>query len=340
MARITTPAKVWLLTFFVGFAVISAMLSVTLATPIPYGDLSRIGRLSDHQFGWLAPPPKVDPELLRGTPIDQADIVVIGDSFSMTYRWQSALVKAGYRVSTTYWLQFGEALCGDMDDWLAKAGFRGKLVIVESVERLLNERLRSSAQCPTMTRPYEAKLVPFSSPLEDLPAFALNWNAQLTSGLTTYRNTQRAIKTPGDTVFNTETMARPVQDGCKFFSNRLCDKALFLSEDIRNGELTPANVEAMKTFTAARRTPLLWMVIPNKTTVYVDHDHSKDFVTALRGSNLGPDLFGWAQTRHALTRDFFFPNDTHLSMHGQLELGELMLNEVRKKLPEPPSRHP
>jgi hypothetical protein len=340
MARITTPAKVWLLTFLAGFIVISAMLAVTLLTPIPYGDLSRIGRLSDHQFGWLAPPPKVDPELLRGAPIDQADILVIGDSFSMTYRWQSTLVKAGYRVSTTYWLDLGGTLCNGMDDWLAKSGFRGKLVIVESVERFLNERLRPDAQCATMKKPLEIKPTPFAAPLEDVPGFALNWGAQLTSGLTTYRNTRHAMKTPGDTVFNTETMARPVPDGCKFFSNRLCDKALFLSEDIRNGELTAANAETMKSFTAARRTPLLWMVIPNKTTVYLDRDHSKDFVTAYRNADLGPDLFGWAQTRHALTRDFYFPNDTHLSMHGQLELGELMLNEVRKKLPEPPSRHP
>jgi len=340
MDRHSSPAKVWLITFLSGFAVIVAMLVITLTTPIPYGDLTRIGRLSDHQFGWLAPPPKVDPDLLRGSPIDQADIVVIGDSFSMTYRWQSALVKAGYRVSTTYWLQFGEALCSDMDDWLAKAGFRGKLIIVESVERLLNERLHSGAQCQTMRKPFESRLTPFSSPLEDLPGFALNWNAQLTSGLITYRNTQRAIKTPGDTVYNKETMVRPVPQGCKYFSNRLCDKALFLTEDIRNGELNAANVEAMKSFAAARRTPLLWMVIPNKSTVYIDHGHSKDFVTAFRASGLGPDLFGWAETGRTLTRDFFFPNDTHLSMHGQLALGELMLSEVRKKLPEPPSRHP
>jgi hypothetical protein len=59
-----------------------------------------------------------------------------------------------------------------------------------------------------------------------------------------------------------------------------------------------------------------------------------------RASRLSDHPFNWAETRHALTRDVYIPNDTHLSMHGQLALGELMLNEVRKKLPEPPSRHP
>jgi hypothetical protein len=341
MARLKTPAKLWLQIFAAGFAVLSLMLAITLATPISYGDLTRIGRLSDQQFGWLKPPPKVDPKYLKGVPLDQADIVLIGDSFSMTHRWQSVLTKAGYRITTTYWPQFGlEAICGDFDDWLARSGFHGKLVIIESVERYLGERLDVSAKCAAMTRPFMTKADPYVPPLEDVPGFELNWGAPITQGLITYWNTRRAMKTPGDTVYNNDAMVRVVPDGCKFFSHRLCDKALFLAEDITHRELTAADVEAMKTFTAARRTPLLWMVIPNKTTVYIDHDHSKDFVTAYRNTTLGPDLFGWAETRHALTRDFYFPNDTHLSMHGQLELGELMLNEVRKKLPEPPSRHP
>jgi hypothetical protein len=39
-------------------------------------------------------------------------------------------------------------------------------------------------------------------------------------------------------------------------------------------------------------------------------------------------------------RDFYFPNDTHISMHGQLALGEIMLAQVRKLMPEPPARAP
>jgi hypothetical protein len=89
----TMPAKVWLRFFFIGYIVLMGLWIVSLTSPIPYGDLTRIGRLSEREFGWTAPPPKVDPALLKGTPVDQADIMVIGDSFSMTFRWQSKLVR-------------------------------------------------------------------------------------------------------------------------------------------------------------------------------------------------------------------------------------------------------
>ncbi|MBO9680929.1 MAG: hypothetical protein J7556_22105 [Acidovorax sp.] len=334
-----TPAKLWLRIFATGFAVFCVMLLITLATPIPYGDLSRIGRLSDHQFGWQKPPPQVAHQDLQNAPLDQADVVLIGDSFSMTHHWQSVLAKAGYRIASTFWTHINaEALCGDLDDWLAHSGFHGKLIIIQSVERNLSERLAASTQCTKMAKPFIQQAGPYTMAREEVPGFKLNWDAPIAQGLITYWNTRKALNTPGDTTYKSgahlsATMVRAVPDGCNFFSHRLCSKALFLSDDINRGELTPADAETMKTFAAARRTPVLWMVIPNKTTVYIDPSHSTSFVSAFRNANLGPDLFEWAAQRHALTRDFYFPNDTHLSMHGQLELGELMLNEVRSRLP-------
>jgi hypothetical protein len=74
------------------------------------------------------------------------------------------------------------------------------------------------------------------------------------------------------------------------------------------------------------------MVIPDKTTTYVEPQHSAAFVAALNKTKLGPDLFTAAREARTTVRDLFFPNDTHLSMHGQLWLGELMLKEVRERL--------
>jgi hypothetical protein len=39
-------------------------------------------------------------------------------------------------------------------------------------------------------------------------------------------------------------------------------------------------------------------------------------------------------------QDFYFSNDTHLSMHGQLALGEHMLGVVREVLPVPQTKAP
>ena len=332
-------ASTWLKTFVAGFFVVSVMLVITLFTPAPYGDLSRIGRLSEAEFGWRAPPPPAPADALKGVPIDQADVLVVGDSFSMTLYWQAPLVQAGLRVATVYWGQFGY-LCRDFSQWAAQTGFKGRVVIVESVERLLDERLRKGEKCPTMIKAPVAKTTPFMKSFTEVPAPAFNWSAKLTAGLITYRNTRRARQTDGDTLYGKDTQVRLVPDGCRQFSHKLCDRALFFKEDVDNGPLTAETFELLKRFTASQSLPLIWMVIPNKTTVYIDPQHSKPFALAFRATDYGPDLFAYAQSRRMHVRDFYFPNDTHVSMQGQLALGEFMLAEVRKRLPEPPARSP
>ena len=57
----TMPAKVWLRFFLLGYFVLMLLWAVSLTSPVPYGDLTRIGRLSEREFGWREPPPKVEP---------------------------------------------------------------------------------------------------------------------------------------------------------------------------------------------------------------------------------------------------------------------------------------
>jgi hypothetical protein len=330
-----TAARAWLYWFSAGFLMVVAMLLVTLFTPPPYGDLTRIGRLSDADFGWLAPPPVVDKSLVRGVPLAQADVLVIGDSFSMTYRWQSKLVKEGYRVSTIYWGQIGY-LCTDFTAWARHAGFKGKLVVVESVERLMSERVAKSETCSAMMQQPQVKLTSFLEPLEQVPGFQLNWSAKLTTGVITWLNMRKARSATADTEYSDETWVRPVKDGCLYFSHKLCQKALFFFEDTDNPALKPSDVKFMTRFDAANPDfKFIWMVIPDKTTVYIDPAHNADFMKAFNEARLGPDLFRFAAEERGHVRDFYFPNDTHMSMHGQLELGDRMLQAVRDAEPPP-----
>lgn len=340
-ASSTASASLWLKTFFGGFAIICAMVASSLLTPVPYGDLSRIGRLSDAEFGWRRPPPPAPSEALKAVPLNEADVLVVGDSFSMTLYWQAALVQDGLRVATIYWGQINY-LCQDFSSWISAAGFKGRLVVIESVERLLDERLEvgESEQCARLRRAPIAKTAPFFDALTKLPESALNWNAKLNTGLTTYRNTRRARESAGDTQHGKDVLVRRVADGCRQFSHRLCDRALFFKDDLDNGPLSTKTFERLKRFTAAQSLPLLWMVIPNKTTVYVDPDYSRPFVEAFQGAGYGPDLFMFAQEQRRRMTDFYFPNDTHVSMHGQLALGQLMLEQVRERLRTLPVKAP
>jgi len=156
------PAKLWLSIFLSGFAVCACLLLQSLLTLAPYGDLSRVGRVSEDDFGWTIEPPHIGSSLLHGTPVDKADILVIGDSFSAPHVWQSALVKEGHAVATMYWSQIDEMLCADFEEWLSQIGFRGKLVVIESVERLLNVRLAHSRRCTPLKRPLTAAVEPAS----------------------------------------------------------------------------------------------------------------------------------------------------------------------------------
>ena len=331
-----SAAKLWLRIFFAGFAVIVAMLLLTLFTTVPYGDLSRLGRLSDADFGWQERPPKLpEKQHMIAVPLAEADIVVIGDSFSMTHVWQAELVRAGYKVTTIYWGSYRETMCADTQQWLVDAGFRGKLVIYESVERLLKERMRLSTQCAHMTAPFVPRLIPPVTALAEKPGFALNSSATLATGVITWDRTRRARAAPGDISFD-ETQVRVVPDGCTLFSNRLCPKVLFFKQDQKAGELDAGDFERMKEFNAKQTLfPYVWMVIPDKTTTYFAPDHSKAFRDVYMPAKLGPDFFTMAAENHTKVKDFYFPNDTHMSTYGQQIMGKMMLEAVRKKLASP-----
>jgi hypothetical protein len=333
-----TPAKLWLSIFLTAFAVFFGLLVQTLVTPAPYGDLARIGHISERDFGWRIEPPHIAAELLKGAPIEKADIVVIGDSFSGTHVWQSRLVGSGYAVTTVFWDTIDGRLCDDFDDWLAKAGFRGKLVVVESVERFVVQRLADSQQCRHMSPRLAARAEPLYRTPDEVPGFGLNWNAKLNAGWLTVRCTRAAIAGKVKEDCNSQVQALPVEDGCKLFSHRRCDMALFLIDDQQLGEITPLQVAQMQAFTRAQsRVPILWMVVPNKSTIYLEPTHSREFVKALRKTDLGPDLFTFSLEEKTKTQDFYFPNDTHNSTHGLLLLGDRMLEAARRKMGEAPA---
>ncbi len=335
--------RIWLAIFAAGFAVLALLLVVTLVTPpsYPNGALTRIGRVSEYDFGWRVNPPPIPVERVHSVPVEQADVMVIGDSFSMYYAWQSVLVGAGYRVASTHWDKIG-SLCDDLGPWLRHEGFKGKLILIESIERLLPERLQAARRCRAMQGHLVPMLAPSESPSQPAPErAALNWDSTLLTGLYTWQNT-RAIRLShaeqvvdqrehGDMIF-----AAPVPDGCKQFSHRMCDKGLFLTTDRTNPELTAEDADFLYRFNQlVAPLQVAWMVIPNKTTVYLDPQHADRFVRRFNELQLGPDLFGMAQELRRKVIDLYWPNDTHWSMQGQLLFGEQMLAVTQAAIGSP-----
>lgn len=338
------PAKLWVGIFCTGALVLFAALLVTLFTRIPHGALTRVGQISEYQFEGLDPPPPIPMAVIVQSPIEEADVLVIGDSFSTYFAWQSELVGAGYKVATTHWNRVAP-LCRDFAQWIESAGFRGRLILLESIEYLVPERLAAMHGCASMKeRKFSLEAPPQSSPSQPPAGFALNANSRLFSGLITLRNT-REIRQSHDVryfdagPYGSSVFSSPLENGCTEFSHRMCDKNLFLMLDRISRELTPADAEFMHDF-AQRAGPLQvrWMMIPNKTTVYLDTGRAQGFASRARELGIGPDLFAVARAgRHAM-RDLYWPNDNHWSMRGQLYFGDHMRHYVQDRIGAPSSK--
>jgi hypothetical protein len=339
----TKSARTWLGIFALGFLVCCALLVVSLFTPIPYGDLTRIGRISEREFGWHAPPPPIPDADVKTWPINESDILVVGDSFSVRYAWQASLVGAGYKVTTTHWDNLDSTVCDDFSGWLQKSGFKGKVVIVESIERLLQERIEKSQECKTMKHAFKPTPPPFENPARPAPGFQLNWDAELLSGWLTFVNT-RGIMASDSWSNKPERWgqlidARKVPDGCKQFSHRACDKLLMTAEDRLKPALTAESARFMKRFESnAAPFKVVWMVVPNKSTVYLQQNHADAFRAEFNPQNIGPDLFELAQQNRFKVMDLFPANETHVSTRGYILFGQRMLEAVRQVLPAPAAK--
>lgn len=92
-----TAQRLWLRVFGTCLAVVATLLLWTVLTPPFQGDLTRIGRLSETVFGPNVQAPATDPALRLSSALDEADVLVIGDSFSAPLRWQAVLVAQGLK---------------------------------------------------------------------------------------------------------------------------------------------------------------------------------------------------------------------------------------------------
>lgn len=329
----TTPsakaADTWLCVFGIVLAVVVGLLLWTLLTPPFRGDLTRLGRLSEAAFGPTQATLAIDPALRVSSTLQEADVLVIGDSFSVPLLWQSVLVERSLRVATIGWKALGP-LCADLGDVLQAQGFRGSAVVIESVERGLAAHLDAALAC-ARTRP--GSLLMQQAPRDWEPAgpFGLNTRETLFTGLLTNWHTYRArISQAEELLHHTDGADRVriqrVPDGCLRFSHPLCERGLFFADDRTSSPFASSSVERMQRISRRHADlAITWIVMPNKSTVYLPAESSVSTRTAgaaMEAAGLGPDLFAEFAHRIRQTRDLYSPNDTHTSQEGYRLVGE------------------
>ena len=340
----STAHRLWLRVFGACFALVGALLLWTVLSPPFQGDLTRIGRLSETAFGPTAQSTTIDPALRVSSALEDADVLVIGDSFSAPLRWQSVLVAHGMRVATVHWEALGP-VCADLEGLLRRQGFRGKTVVIESVERALDDRLDRSLACTTRQDPHALQTRHVARDRETAGASGLNTRESLFTGLLTSLHTWRALHTDAPEVVNRRGGAEQVRiqrltGGCQRFSHRACDRGLFFAQDRTAPVFSSAMVDRMQRLSA--RHPGLhvtWLVVPNKTSIYLQPDRASHVGGVLTATGLGPDLFGALARESLQTRDVYSPNDTHTSVEGHLVIGRALLTwwQARHHTATPPA---
>ena len=306
------------------------------------GDLTRVGKLPESMFGWTKPQPAIDPGLLQPTAWQDADVLVVGDSFSETRVWQSVLVKHGLKVRTEHWTSV-RGVCEDFYPWVRAQGFKGKHVIFEVVERNIAAGLPNSVSCKKqLYYPNINADKSHAPPITERKRTDLS--GRLSVGLETWLNArdyETLSSQYGFTAWDVPGGIRlkRVPDGCALFSHKSCQDALFYGSD-RVADLGEDVLKDVQTLNArvGNLTPI-WVFMPDKSTVFLHPD--KQFWNEASQHYLAPNVLKvMRQALASKTVDLYPANNSHLSTTGYLLLGDAVYQTIAPTLKKGPATLP
>lgn len=314
----------------VAAAVFSPFLVYALRCGPVTGDLTRLGGWGERDYAWRAPQPRLE---VAGNTVGPraADVLVLGDSFSMGNVWQSEF----QRQSGLTTLSFGYEGAGCPDAFvrsvLAPRHAGARFVVIETIEREFVDRFERAVPCAQDSPP------PFDAPAgrtADVPqggVLAIDWRYLSR----TAANAMAMARDPGRAFEGREVVNVPLRES-GLFSNRASDRLLYYrGDDGKRGWSAPRieaalrNLAALDARLSAAGKRLLVVVIPDKSTVY------RAFVAGPREVPEAPDVARLLAARGvaavdlraplraaaATTVDLYLPNDTHLSARGFALLG-------------------
>ena len=295
------------------------------------GDLTRLGKLPESKFGWTKPQPAIAADLLQQATWQEADVLVVGDSFSKPHLWQTVLTQQGLRVRTEDWRNI-HSICADFSPWLKSQKFNGKFVIFEMVERGAEDVLERSVRCNKMS--YRATPYLQPSPPEVLPDRQLRrYTGKLSVGIQTWFHSLEYSYLNGSPDFKqwelpNQVRMQRIPNGCDLFSHPQCQHALFLTED-RIQDFNETILASMNTInTELKGFKPIWVVVPDKSTAYLNFN--KQFWNRAEQRLHAPNLLKIFRSEiENKTIDFYRGNDTHLSTNGFLVMGEAIRQSMQ-----------
>ncbi|WP_036253238.1 hypothetical protein [Methylobacter sp. BBA5.1] len=296
------------------------------------GDLTRIGHLPEKDFGWNQPQPLVPEARLKSDALTDADVFVIGDSFSGNMLWQSRLRSMNLKHSDIHWDQLKP--CENIGDALRHAGFKGRYVVIESIERAFQERMRSLCK---KHDDIEVKIYTLPSPPVTRTHSLMSSIKNPIGGEWMLKALINKIKLAylrqSDDFFIFDDARVVAMDGCRLFTNKLCNYGLFFNDDFKKPLFDSINnVLTINSSLLKVGIQPLWLIVPDKSTVYLNENPSITIWNTLaRYPELSaPNLSELFIRQSKLIKDFYKPNDTHLSVNGFLYLGDIVAERLQR----------
>lgn len=329
------PAKLFSILIFAVLGVYGAIGLYFLPLAGFEGDLTRVAKLPESLFGWTKPQPALDPALFKSASWQDADVLVIGDSFSETRVWQTVLVKQGLRVRTEHWTSV-RGVCEDFYPWVRAQGFKGSHVIFEVVERNIEAGVPNSLGCKEQI--YHPNVN--ADRLRPPPVVMRkerDLSGRISVGLETRANINRYETLSSQPGFSTWDVPGGVRlerlhDGCELFSHARCQDVLFYASD-RTSDISADVLNQVHTLNARLGDLIpLWVFMPDKSTVFLHPD--KQFWNEAGRRFITPNVL--KVMRDALdkkTIDLYPANNSHLSTTGYLILGDSIYQSMLPTLP-------
>jgi hypothetical protein len=336
----------FLTSFFMAATLPMALLyGLHLQVGTVHGDLTRLARLSSHDFGRRASPDA--PALqLRQADLERPKVVVLGDSFSRWNQWQSHWMglRGHNDVISFHWDRIGSSAC--LSTWAQAMPARypeARQLIVEVIERSFGSFVLSldkpCEMLPRSTQPNDTRDETLPDrrdesfwPPPDPKYVVMAWAAEHRSFDNQSRLAQQVLVTP--------------LNRADLFTSRRSDRLLTLHDDQAKAHWRAdmfgdglSRLAALGDSLARKDITLIMVVVPDKSTAYAPYllhadDHAKAGIDAwqlLRAAGIRQVPLREA-VRNALpaTRDLYLPDDTHFSLEGYRQMAIAVHDEARR----------
>jgi hypothetical protein len=294
------------------------------------GNLTRMGKLPESFFGWTREQPAIDPVLMQQATWQEADVLAIGDSFSMPLLWQTALTRRGLHVRTETWESMRN-ICEDFTGWLRGKGFKGQYVVIQIIEHNLEDRLDRAVPCKQMGY-HQIAEVHAASPATLPDRHTSNLSGRLSVGIQTWFNAMKYKQLSNKPDFKrwdmpNEARVERLDHGCDLFSHPRCNDVLFFGDD-HVPDFEQSTLAKMEKINARLNgfTPI-WAIVPDKSTAYL-RPHKQFWDEAERRFHATNLLHTFRQAIQEKTMDLYRGNDTHLSTSGYLIMGDAIYQSM------------